>query len=93
MRQLPSRGAAHAMWADLPADLVQLQSNGGETGTTFLRHRPQHVLTPRRLTELYLGSDADDDSPAPRGMLPAIARSAPPTNRPAAATSRTMPRT
>ncbi len=56
---LPSRGAAHAMWADLPTDLVQLQSNGGETGTTFLRHRPEHVLTPRRLTELYLGSGAD----------------------------------
>ncbi|KUG52492.1 hypothetical protein AVL62_14300 [Serinicoccus chungangensis] len=59
--QLPSRGAAHAMWADLPRDLVQLQSNGGETGTTFVRHRPEHVLTPRRLTELYLGSGADVD--------------------------------
>ncbi|WP_298889928.1 hypothetical protein [uncultured Serinicoccus sp.] len=57
--QLPSRGAAHAMWADLPPDLVQLQSNGGETGTTFVRHRPEHVLTPRRLTELYLGNSAD----------------------------------
>ncbi|WP_139722869.1 hypothetical protein [Serinicoccus chungangensis] len=58
---LPSRGAAHAMWADLPDDLVQLQSNGGESGTTFIRHRPEHVLSPRRLTELYLGSGEEVD--------------------------------
>ncbi|OLT31102.1 hypothetical protein BJF82_15455 [Kytococcus sp. CUA-901] len=60
---LPSRGAALAMWADLPADIVQLQSNGGETGTTFTRHRPEHVLDPRRLTQLLSGGapGLDDD--------------------------------
>ncbi|WP_131106303.1 hypothetical protein [Ornithinimicrobium sufpigmenti] len=55
---LPSRGAAHAMWADLPRDgsLVQLQSNGGETGTTFIRARTAEPLSPLRLARMMMGA-------------------------------------
>lgn len=60
---VPSRGAAHAMWADLPRDLVQLQSNGAESGTTFARARRVEPLGPRRLTEMMMGGPrgAHDD--------------------------------
>ncbi|SOC58092.1 hypothetical protein [Ornithinimicrobium cerasi] len=51
---VPSRGAAHAMWADLPADLVQLQSNGAETGTTFVRRRTDEPLDPLRLARMMM---------------------------------------
>ena len=51
---VPSRGAAHAMWADLPRDLIQLQSNGGETGTTFIRHRTQEPLSALRLARMMM---------------------------------------
>lgn len=56
---VPSRGAAHAMWADLPRDgsLVQLQSNCGETGTTFIRHRTAEPLSPLRLARMMMGTD------------------------------------
>lgn len=55
---LPSRGAAHAMWADLPHDgLVQLQSNCGETGTTFIRDRTDEPLSPVRLARMMMGTD------------------------------------
>lgn len=50
-----SSGAAHAMWADLPHDLVQLQSNGGETGTVFGRDRNDEPISPARLASLWLG--------------------------------------
>ncbi|GAA5159943.1 hypothetical protein GCM10011366_20800 [Ornithinimicrobium tianjinense] len=51
---VPSRGAAHAMWADLPRDLVQLQSNGAETGTAFLRRRTDEPLSPLRLARMMM---------------------------------------
>ncbi|HLS46332.1 MAG TPA: hypothetical protein VK045_12940, partial [Ornithinicoccus sp.] len=47
-----SIGAAHAMWADLPHDIVHLQSIGAEMGTTFYTKRPQGPITPHRLTEI-----------------------------------------
>lgn len=50
-----SSGAAHAMWADLRHDLVQLQSNGGETGTVFNRDRSDEPISPARLATLWLG--------------------------------------
>ena len=53
---LPSRGAAHAMWADLPPDLVQLQSNCAETGTTFLRRRTDEPLSPLRLARMMMNA-------------------------------------
>lgn len=53
---VPSRGAAHAMWADLPHDLVQLQSNCAETGTTFYRRRTAEPLSPARLTRIMLNA-------------------------------------
>ncbi|QFG70023.1 hypothetical protein [Ornithinimicrobium pratense] len=54
----PSRGAAHAMWADLPRDgsIVQLQSNGGETGTTFIQARTGEPLSPVRLARMMMGA-------------------------------------
>lgn len=60
---VPSRGAAHAMWADLPRDLVQLQSNGAEVATTHTRPRRDDPLSPERLMELMLGGPpgAHDD--------------------------------
>ncbi|MFK5634321.1 hypothetical protein ACI3EQ_06965 [Ornithinimicrobium sp. LYQ103] len=51
---VPSRGAAHAMWADLPPDLVQLQSNCAETGTTFIRRRTPEPLSPLRLSRMMM---------------------------------------
>ncbi|MGD8148721.1 hypothetical protein [Ornithinimicrobium sp. Y1694] len=63
---VPSRGAAHAMWADLPRSgaagpddqpgLVQLQSNCGETGTTFIRHRTDEPLSPLRLARMMMNA-------------------------------------
>ncbi|WP_431473306.1 hypothetical protein [Ornithinimicrobium sp. W1665] len=53
---LPSRGAAHAMWADLPKDLVQLQSNCAETGTTFVRRRTDEPLSPLRLARMMMNA-------------------------------------
>ncbi|WP_109472746.1 hypothetical protein [Ornithinimicrobium cavernae] len=50
-----STGAAHAMWADLPHDLVHLQSIGAELGTTFYTVRPDAPLTPHRLMEIVTG--------------------------------------
>ncbi|WP_141816966.1 hypothetical protein [Ornithinimicrobium humiphilum] len=49
-----SHGAAFAMWSDLPGDLVQLQSNCAETGTTFIRHRTDEALSPLRLARMML---------------------------------------
>jgi hypothetical protein len=42
------------MWADLPGDLVQLQSNGAETGTTFVRRRTPEPLSPLRLARIMM---------------------------------------
>ncbi|MGD8199376.1 hypothetical protein ACQE98_01770 [Ornithinimicrobium sp. W1679] len=53
---LPSRGAAHAMWADLPKDLVQMQSNCAETGTTFVRRRTDEPLSPLRLARMMMNA-------------------------------------
>ncbi|WP_134774614.1 hypothetical protein [Ornithinimicrobium flavum] len=53
---VPSRGAAHAMWADLPRDLVQLQSNCAETGTTFYRRRTAEPLSSLRLTRIMMNA-------------------------------------
>lgn len=50
-----SHGAAHAMWADLPHDLVQIQGNGGEIGTVFGTSRPPGRLTPALAARLWLG--------------------------------------
>lgn len=52
----PSRGAAHAMWADLPRDIVQLQSNCAETGTVFVRHRTDEPLSPLRLARIMMNA-------------------------------------
>lgn len=54
---LPSRGAAHAMWADLPRDLVQLQSNCAETGTAFIRRRTAEPLSPLRLARMMMHAE------------------------------------
>ncbi|ANS79291.1 hypothetical protein SGUI_1895 [Serinicoccus hydrothermalis] len=63
--RVPSRGAAYAMWADLPGDLVQLQSNGAEIATTYTKAvlRPPHELDPRWLTQIFAGGGpgAHDD--------------------------------
>lgn len=63
--RITSRGAAHAMWADLPADLVQLQSNGAEIATTYTKAvtRPPHELDARWLTRIFAGGrpGAHDD--------------------------------
>lgn len=53
--QRASAGAAHAMWADLPHDIIHLQSIGAEVGTTFLTKRPKGPITPRRLLEIVSG--------------------------------------
>jgi hypothetical protein len=47
-----STGAAHAMWADLPHDIIHLQSIGAEMGTTFYTKRPEGPITPHRLMEI-----------------------------------------
>lgn len=47
-----STGAAHAMWADLPHDIVHLQSIGAELGTTFYTVRRDVPITPHRLMEI-----------------------------------------
>jgi len=53
-------GAAHAMWADLPHDIVHLQSIGAELGTTFYARRTRAGVSPERLLELVTGrSDLD----------------------------------
>lgn len=50
-----STGAAHAMWADLPHDIIHLQSIGAELGTTFYASRPGVPITPQRLLEIVTG--------------------------------------
>lgn len=50
-----STGAAHAMWADLPHDVIHLQSIGAELGTTFYASRPGVPITPERLLEIVTG--------------------------------------
>jgi hypothetical protein len=50
-----SQGAAHAMWADLPHDIVQVQSNGGEIGTVHMRVRNTRPITPAKAASLWLG--------------------------------------
>ncbi|WP_202879532.1 hypothetical protein [Serinicoccus kebangsaanensis] len=55
-----SHGAAHAMWADLPGDIVQVQSNGGEIGTTNTRARTDEPISPSALAALWLGPMARD---------------------------------
>lgn len=52
-----STGAAHAMWADLPHDLVHLQSIGAELGTTFYTARLDVPITPHRLTQIITNRD------------------------------------
>ncbi|MCK0114324.1 hypothetical protein MWU75_19485 [Ornithinimicrobium sp. F0845] len=47
-----STGAAHAMWADLPHDIVHLQSIGAELGTTFYTDRQDVPISPQRLLEI-----------------------------------------
>lgn len=47
-----SVGAAHAMWADLPADVFHLQSIGAELGTTFYTRRPDVPITPAELLHI-----------------------------------------
>ena len=47
-----STGAAHAMWADLPHDIIHLQSIGAELGTTFFTKRPAGPITAHRLLEI-----------------------------------------
>ena len=47
-----STGAAHAMWADLPHDIIHLQSIGAELGTTFYTHRTDAPISPARLLEI-----------------------------------------
>lgn len=47
-----STGAAHAMWADLPHNVIHLQSIGAELGTTFYTSRPGVPITPQRLLEI-----------------------------------------
>ncbi|USQ76318.1 hypothetical protein [Ornithinimicrobium cryptoxanthini] len=50
--QRASTGAAHAMWADLPHDIIHLQSIGAEVGTTFFTKRPEGPITADRLLEI-----------------------------------------
>lgn len=50
-----SIGAAYSMYADLPHEFVELQSNLAETGTTHTRTRTDEPISPRRLAELWLG--------------------------------------
>lgn len=50
-----SVGAAYSMYADLPHDFVELQSNLAETGTTHTRTRTDEPISPRRLAVLWLG--------------------------------------
>ena len=45
------------MWADLPRDLVQLQSNCAESGTTFIRRRTDEPLSPLRLVRMMMHAD------------------------------------
>lgn len=51
-----SHGAAHAMWADLPHDIFEVQGNGGEIGTVFRRDRSTDPLTPAKAAGIWLGS-------------------------------------
>ena len=50
-----SVGAAYAMYADLPHDFFELQSNLAETGTTHTRERTAEGISPQRLAVLWLG--------------------------------------
>lgn len=50
-----SHGAAHAMWADVPRDAVEVQSNGAEIGTVHTRPRTDAPLSPDKLVTLWLG--------------------------------------
>lgn len=57
-----SVGAAHAMWAQLPRDIVQLQSIGAELGTTFYTTRSLgRPLSPRRLMQLVTAKQDPGD--------------------------------
>ena len=49
-----SLGSAYAMYADLPHDIIELQSNLAETGTTNSRPRTGEPITPVRLAVLWL---------------------------------------
>lgn len=50
-----SHGAAHAMWADLPHDIWEIQGNGGEIGTVFRVNRPAGPLEPAKVATMWLG--------------------------------------
>lgn len=57
----PSHGAAHAMWADLPATTVQVQSNGAEIGTSYARERTGEPLSPAKAAAQWMGDWARGD--------------------------------
>ena len=50
-----SHGAAHAMWADLPRDIVEVQSIGGEVGTVFFAQREEQTISPELLVRMWAG--------------------------------------
>jgi hypothetical protein len=53
------------MWADLPHDLVEIQSNGGEIGTRSTRPRRPTPLTPGKMAALWMGDDFAERRPYP----------------------------
>lgn len=60
----PSVGAAHAMWADLPRDIIHLQSIGAELGTTFYTDRPEVPISPAALLRIVSNRSDLPDSMA-----------------------------
>lgn len=57
-----SHGAAHAMWADLPRQLVQVQSIGGEIGTVFGRARTDDPLSAGKAAVQWLGQAGREEA-------------------------------
>ncbi|OLT19548.1 hypothetical protein BJF81_08485 [Ornithinimicrobium sp. CNJ-824] len=58
-----SHGAGFAMWADLPHDIVEMQSIGGEIGTVFGRRRSPTPLTPEKMSALWMGDGFEGRDP------------------------------
>jgi hypothetical protein len=57
-----SQGAAYAMWADLPHNIIQVQGNGGEIGTVF-GSRTTSDWSPTKAAGLWLGRQFEQDVP------------------------------
>lgn len=56
-----SQGAAFAMWADLPHDIIQVQGNGGEVGTAFGTRTPS-AWSAAKAAGMWMGRQFEQDA-------------------------------